>query len=371
MKAKYLFLKDVFDKNVTDIRKAFSKRCMNVVLGYSVKTNNDPIVIEEARRMKMKAEIVSADEFKLAVQCGYSVKDIIFNGVSMDVKEKVAVAEHGGMVNLDSLYELERFIDVAKERSITNVNIGMRLNVDIGSPYKSRFGIDAYSDEYNKFVNLAKSSREVNLTGIHVHIHACRELPWWKQRVKTVCEIAKELNVHYIDFGSNFYGAMDDDFKKQFNDTYTYDEFAYNFFSEYVNVCWVDDKQPTIILEPGTPVVANAVNLMCEVINIKENNGKKYAVVNASKFDMGFLWMNKQAPIDVIHNGTNEIVYNDIDIVGNTCVEADCLYPSYKGKLAIGDIIVFKNVGAYTSSMRNHFITEPLGMIDICGGYGI
>lgn len=51
---------------------------------------------------------------------------------------------------------------------------------------------------------------------------------------------------------------------------------------------------------------------------------------------------------------------NDFTITGCTCLENDIMKKGFNGKLAAGDFIVFKNVGAYSLCFSNAFIRNPL-----------
>ena len=53
-------------------------------------------------------------------------------------------------------------------------------------------------------------------------------------------------------------------------------------------------------------------------------------------------------------------ILNDFTITGCTCLENDIMKKGFNGKLAAGDFIVFKNVGAYSLCFSNAFIRNPL-----------
>jgi diaminopimelate decarboxylase len=55
-------------------------------------------------------------------------------------------------------------------------------------------------------------------------------------------------------------------------------------------------------------------------------------------------------------NPHQEKLIGQSDLVGYTCMEHDCLYKEYQGEIAIGDYIVFDNVGAYTTVFKPPFI---------------
>ena len=60
--------KDVLRRNIGATREAFA----GWRLGYSVKTNWLPAVLDEMRRAGLMAEVVSPDELRLALLCCFS-----------------------------------------------------------------------------------------------------------------------------------------------------------------------------------------------------------------------------------------------------------------------------------------------------------
>lgn len=58
--------------------------------------------------------------------------------------------------------------------------------------------------------------------------------------------------------------------------------------------------------------------------------------------------------------------FEDVDLVGFTCIEGDVLYKDYKGRLAIGDVIVISNCGSYSLVMKPPFILPNFPVLDIC-----
>jgi diaminopimelate decarboxylase len=74
-------------------------------------------------------------------------------------------------------------------------------------------------------------------------------------------------------------------------------------------------------------------------------------------------------PIEVIPMGLNtNRKYENLDMVGFTCIEGDVLYHDYSGELANGDAIVFGNCGSYSLVMKPPFILPNFPVLDICSG---
>jgi diaminopimelate decarboxylase len=71
----------------------------------------------------------------------------------------------------------------------------------------------------------------------------------------------------------------------------------------------------------------------------------------------------KKLPIQVF--GDEGEYYNSIDLMGYTCLEQDCLYPDYKGNIAVGNYILFGNVGGYSLVSKPPFIQPNCAVIEI------
>lgn len=72
-------------------------------------------------------------------------------------------------------------------------------------------------------------------------------------------------------------------------------------------------------------------------------------------------------PIEVISINNSQKLYDDLDIVGFTCIEGDILYRGYNGPLAVGDTLVISNCGSYSIVMKPPFILPNFPILDIGG----
>lgn len=362
-RARYVFDKDVFVRNVADLRESCARTGMRTILAYSVKTNPHRAVLDAVREAGMYAEVVSPYEYRLVAGIGFPLERIIYNGVIPDPAGKAKAAACGGIVNVDSFYELEQ-IDRKAHDSGQMIEVGIRVCPEVQNGIQSRFGVAPGSDEYEAMVGLARDSGWTSISGIHCHSTGARDLPRWKMKVWQMMRLARGIGARYVDLGSNFYGPMDPRMAEQFQTEIPgFGDYA-SLIAEALSVVYGNDtgSWPCIILEPGTPVVADTVSIEAEVLNIRVTNGRTIATVNCSVYDCGFAYLTKRIPFDVEHMGSGER-YSDVDICGHTCVEIDRLYDGYTGELAIGDKLIFRNLGAYSVSMSNWFIEPPLELV--------
>ena len=52
-------------------------------------------------------------------------------------------------------------------------------------------------------------------------------------------------------------------------------------------------------------------------------------------------------------------------MAGFTCIESDYLYRGYNGPLAVGDMVVFDNVGSYSVVLKPPFILPNFPMVEL------
>ena len=73
----------------------------------------------------------------------------------------------------------------------------------------------------------------------------------------------------------------------------------------------------------------------------------------------------KRIPIHIIPMGNRQSYYEDMDLVGYTCLEQDVLYSGYNGRIAAGDLVVFSNTGGYSTVLKPPFIRPNFAMVAV------
>lgn len=348
----YIADKSDFQRNITDFIAAFKKYYPNYNIGYSFKTNYCEEFINVVKEVSGYAEVVSPDEYNLAHNLGFDNSRIIYNGVIPDSLDKLRVANQGGIVNVDNMHELAELIK-SVNLSTSQLNIGVRLNFDIGNGVVSRFGIEVGSSDY-QYVKDAQRSGVINIKCIHCHISYARGLSYFKKRAEMMAKYAKELGASIVDIGGNMFGRMDDSLKAQYEEYIpSYEEYAKAvgevFTREFPN------GEVLLITENGTPIVSTSMSLLATIIGKKIIKGKTMLVVDCKRDDVGFVCHTKNPPCNVIADSGDYVEH--ATIYGCTCIENDIIHRDYSGYANIGDKIVIANVGAYGLNVANDFIT--------------
>lgn len=361
----YLFNADRFTKNFTDLQNEFRKIYPNTRIAYSYKTNFVPGIGEMVSHLGGYAEVVSSMEYEIAMCAALSDPDqIIYNGLLPD-KCMPTLLECGGKVNVESMECLEYVL----KNTSGEVKIGIR----IGEP-DSRFGFQE-SELFDVLDRIVAAKKKV--AGIHCHVGGSRSLKTWRKKAQRMLRIAKDVEnilkypLEYIDLGGHLYGRMDKDLEKQFGDDIpTFQDYAESVATMVRDAYQEKESMPQLILEPGTALVADAVDILATVQNVKRRKGKYVATLNVSSYDCGMVADYKDLSVDNISDpdvkGSDPVV-----ICGYTCMEEDYINRNYLGGLRTGDDVLIRNCGAYSVSMKGDFIFPSIGMAKVNDSYEI
>jgi len=367
--AFYLLDSSKFSNNFEEFLSEFTTIYPKTNIGYSYKTNYTPKLCKLVNDKGGYAEVVSEMEYDLAIKIGVNPKMIIVNGPYKTKKalEKFVLGE--SIVNLDSYVEVEFLKEIAQRHSPRQLRVGFRCNFEINDESISRFGFDIENDNFTRMFFQLSNIDNITIDGIHCHFPN-RDLQSYDYRTDKILELAKKLFTappKYIDIGGGFFGKMKESLKAQFSTpTVEYGAYASLIATKFKTAYqdYSGDEKPMLLLEPGSAIVADTMYFVSKVIDVKEVRGESIATSSGSKFNMGLLTSTINMPMDVYSSNRAQPQYEEIDIVGFTCIESDCLYKGYSGRIGVGDYLVFSNVGSYSIVFKPQFIMPNVPVIE-------
>lgn len=363
--AFYLLDSNQFKRNYLELKAAFSTIYPHFNIAYSYKTNYIPKLCKLVNDLDGYAEVVSEMELELALRCGVKPEKVIWNGPIKEIDKIKELLIAGGTVNIDSLEEAKYINNIATE--VDNIiNIGIRCNYDVGDGVISRFGLDINGNDFKKALDIVINSPSIHLVSFQCHF-AKRQIEYWPARIKGMVKLIDSIGIipDRIDIGGGIFGKMEDSLKAQFSskvpDYSEYAEIAATAFSTYFK-----DKniKPELLIEPGSAIVGDCLKFVGTVKTIKNIRGKYIATILGSQKNISMTGVNP--PIEVIHVGEAVEKYENLDLVGFTCIEGDILYKNYNGLIARGDAIVISNCGSYSLVMKPPFILPNFPVLEIC-----
>jgi len=330
-------------------------------IAYSYKTNYTPYVCKCVKELGGMAEVVSDMEYDLAKKLGYENSNIIYNGPYKGEALEEHAIKHG-IINIDCFDEAVRIVSIAEKNKKVDFRVGIRLNLNIGAGFVSRFGIEVNSTSLEKTIKLLISRPNIHLAGFHIHISRARSLEFWKKRVDQLLQAVDKYFIgapDYIDVGSGMYGSMESSLEVQFGPNVpNYDEYARVVAGTVKEHYEKSRKKPLLISEPGTTIVSKYWYLITRVIQDKKIAGVQFSTVDSSFQNVGEICTIKKLPFYVLRNGQilDEKSSRKIDVLGYTCLEQDRLYSDCRVAIKKDDILVFGNVGGYSIVNKPPFI---------------
>lgn len=364
--AFYLLDSEQFRTNFLELKEAFSSIYPNFNIAYSYKTNYTPKFCKIVNELDGYAEVVSEMEMELALRCGVEYSRIIWNG---PIKDKERMSEFllaGGTVNIDSISEAEYIKEFATKVD-HKLNVGIRCNYDVGDGVISRFGFDVDGEDFKKVLEIVTTAPNLHFINFQCHF-AKRQIEYWPSRAKGMAELLDRVGVipERVDIGGGLFGKMADSLKAQFTSEIPgYKEYAKAVATVFAEYFEGEERKPELIIEPGSAVVGDCMKFVGTVKTIKNVRGKYFASVLGSQKNISMTGINP--PMEVVHMSAGQD-FENLDMVGFTCIEGDVLYKNYNGELSVGDAIVISNCGSYSLVMKPPFILPNFPVLDICGG---
>lgn len=322
---------------------------------YAVKANSNLSLLKHFAALGAGCDCVSIGEVKRALYAGIPKYKIIFSGVGKtdeDIKE--ALQEDILMINIESEAELKRVEKIAESLHV-QARISIRVNPDVDPkthPYistglkENKFGVDVKSAK--KLYIYIKNSKFLEAVGIHCHIGSqILEIKPYKEATKITANLLKELcaleiNLKFFDIG----GGLGITYKDE------KEIVLYDFAQTILENLYATDV--TIVCEIGRYFVGNSGYLLTKVLYEKENEGKRFVIVDAAMNDLvrpSFYGAHHY--IEAVKNDSQK---TKADVVGPICESSDFLGKSIMlPSLNHGDLLVVKSAGAYGFSMSSNY----------------
>lgn len=348
------------------LKEALSKNWGNYIAGYSVKTNSLPWLLTYLKEQGFYAEVVSKTEYDLALQLGYTSKQIIYNGPIKDKKVFETVLLAGGYINLDSNYELQWMEELSGLYPNRHFRVGLRVNCDLaslcpqevfpvseGSSWEGgRFGYCYENGVLKAAIDRLSSLPNVWVSGLHLHSSTqSRSVQVFGALAKMAVKIAREydLSLDYVDMGGGYFGGRDD--KPDYRD---YFQEICRELSQYF-----DPQKTILIAEPGVSLISRASTFETMVIDVKDIRGRKFVVTDGSRTNLNPLVTRHVYPHHMEYVSDTS-VRNSVPcqwVCGATCMEYDKLFEITNDiELLPGDRIIYDTAGGYTMCLNPLFI---------------
>lgn len=330
---------------------------------YAVKANNNPTLLKIIAENNIGFDVNSLGELKRIVSLNVPTDHITFAGIGKTDEEiKLSIDTGVGLIKIESLDEAIAISKIATDLQ-KNAKIALRLNPNIDPkthPYistglaTSKFGID--NRDLPKILSVIKENKYLILKGLDAHIGSqVSDLNLYIDVYKFLRNEADNLNpsgfqIEELDLGGGFAISYDASGNSTLKDLY----------SLFSNLYQMNEKKYRILIEPGRSLVANTGMILTQVLYVKRNGTKNFAIVDAAMTEnIRPSLYGAVHPIMKVSERT--IKKTEIyDVVGPVCETGDWLGQNVEIESIIrGDYLTILDCGAYTSVMASNYNMRP------------
>ncbi|MCI0607364.1 diaminopimelate decarboxylase [bacterium] len=336
-------------------RKAF--RGIPHLICYALKANSNLAFLKLLARQGSGADIVSGGELYRALKAGFPPERIVFAGVGKTTEEiEAALRKKILAIHVESKQELY-LIDSIAGRLGRMAPISLRINPDIDPrthPYistglrKHKFGIpirDAFA-----LYSRARQMGNLRIEGMHIHLGSqISEVKPFEDAARKSLDLIDQLQnqgiqMNHLDIG----GGLGVAYEKAESEGDP---------SKLASVLrpLLTGRKIQLILEPGRSIVAPAGLLLTKVLYTKENDRKRFLIVDAGMND--FI---RPTLYDAYHTILPAIrakrESSSFDVVGPVCESGDFFAKDRILQESVpGELLAILHAGAYGFSMSSNY----------------
>ena len=359
----YVYSESLICEKIDVFKRILKKNYSKTRVLYACKANTNLSILGILKDRGAEIDAVSPGEVYLALQAGFNPHEILFTGTSVSEAEMVDLSKLGTRMNVDSISQLEKLLEINPPETIS-----MRINPMIGAGHHEhvitagpdvKFGI--WETQASEAYRMALEAG-VNRFGIQMHIGSgIMDVEIYKQAVDRLFNIAHNIaesngiQFDFIDIGGGI-GVSYRPEEKQI-DLSSFIETMFEFIKE--KLVEYNLGEPEIWLEPGRYLVADSGILLTKVTTLKETPGRVFVGVDA-----GFNTLVRPAMYGSYHHILNASGMNKplqkYDVYGPLCESGDIFgRDRYIQEIDEGDILAFMTAGAYGYSMASNYNTRP------------
>ena len=361
----YVYSATAIRERLKAFRKAF--RSIPHTVCYSVKANSNINILRLLARQGCGFDVVSGGELeRVLVAERRAARRVVFSGVGKSREEmNAALKAEILLFNVESVSELCLLAECAA-RLRTIARVALRVNPDVAAdthPHistglrKHKFGvpIGAARGLYDK----AAGSRYLNVAGVSVHIGSqIRDVAPFAESVARVADLVRELRsdghtIEYADVGGGL-GIAYQELGADFSDS----------VARYARAVThpLRGLKVHLLLEPGRSIVGPAGALLTSVIYRKENDGKRFLIVDAAMNDLmrPALYAAYHEIVPVIRSAESDGRTESVDVVGPVCESGDFFARDRElPRVEEGNLLAILDAGAYGMALASNYNTRP------------
>ena len=321
---------------------------------YACKANTNINILKLLRMQGCGLDTVSINEVKLGLMAGFPKEEIVFTPNSVAISEVFEAAEMGVRLNIDNLSILEKF----GKKYGNSIPVCIRINPHIvaGGNKKiqtahldSKFGISIH--QMDKVVKIV-TENNIHIESVHLHSGSdIKDVESFMQGLDALFEVSKHFrDLRYIDFGSGFKVPY-----KEGDVETNIEELGARVSEKFQAFCKNYGKEIELWCEPGKFLVSESGFLLTTANVLKETAAETVIVGVNSGLNHLIRPMMYDSYHEILNISNPGAATNAYSVVGYICETDTFGVNRSMNEVREGDIIAFRNAGAYGFSMSSNY----------------
>ncbi len=350
---------------------------------YACKANMNMGLVKLMEQCGMGLDVVSGGELYTAIQAGFPMERVLFNGNNKTTQELELAIHHGvGRISADNFQDLEFIHKIAATKG-KKVDVLLRITPGIEchthdyiktGHVDSKFGFDLSQLPVAIDRILEEFRETITLKGLHAHIGSqIFEIKPFEDLIEVMMNIYYNIREQYsglvledIDVGGGLgimYTGQDDPPAVPEAVARIAEKLA--AYAKRLNY-----PMPRLLMEPGRSMIATAGLTLYSVGSMKDVPGvRKYVAVDGGMGDNIRPALYQAQYSAVVANKVGVPVEETVSIVGKYCESGDVLIKGLPvPRLENGDVLVVFGTGAYNYSMASNYNRFPRPAVVLVGG---
>lgn len=320
---------------------------------YAAKALTNINILKYIRSLGAGLDCVSINEVKLGLKAGFAPENILFTPNCVDLAEIEAAMNLNIHINIDNISLLEQF--GTKYGGSYPIFVRINPHIYAGGNHKistghidSKFGISIHQLRH---IERVMKSTDLLIEGLHMHTGSeIKDADVFLQGLEIMFELAVHFpDLKYIDMGSGFKVPYQPEDLE--TDVKTLGKKVEKALAEFQKGA---HRELQLWFEPGKYLVSTSGHFVVKSNVIKQTTATVFVGINS-----GFNHLIRPMFYESYHHIENlsnphgaQRIYT---VVGNICETDTFAWDRKLNEVREGDILVFRNAGAYGFEMSSNF----------------
>lgn len=330
---------------------------------FAMKANSNSAILRLLHRQGAYLDAVSLEETKIGLRAGFQPPEILYTPNSVAFEDYRQAVASGVIVNIDNIAMLEHFgheyggsVPCAI-RINPHVLAGGHSHIQTGH-IDSKFGISIHQMRH---VHRIVKAYKIKIIGVHMHTGSeILDEGTFIDSAEILFDAAREFpHLRFLDFGSGFkVKYRPDDMETDVAKLGAALARRYRIFTREYAKNVLHGQRPELWFEPGKYLVSESGYFLVRANVVKQTPSTVFVGV-----DSGFNHLIRPMFYDAYHEILNisnpKGIQRVYSVVGNIC-ETDTFAADRKlPEVRVGDVLCFRNAGAYGYSMSSQYNSHP------------